>query len=256
MHSPNNLTFSGMIKKYCFDLDNTLCRTEGRDYANSTAIQHRIKKVNRLFDSGNHILIYTARGMGYFSGNLELIEKEYRELTENQLKNWGVKYNFLKFGKPSYDLIIDDKNLKLEDFDRMGVEIVGFLAGSFDILHPGYIKMFKEAKLHCSKLIVGLHSDPSNERPEKIKPILSLDERREILESMKYVDSVIEYETEDDLESLLDSVDPDIRFLGEDYKGKNHTAGKREIPIIYIQRSHGWSTTKLKSEIAKQFINK
>jgi glycerol-3-phosphate cytidylyltransferase len=245
-----------MIKKYCFDLDNTLCRTEGRDYENSTAIHHRIQKVNRLFDSGNYILIYTARGMGFFSGNIELIEKEYRELTESQLKDWGVRYNSLNFGKPSYDLMIDDKNLILEDFDRTGVEVVGFLAGSFDILHPGYVKMFKEAKLHCSKLVVGLHSDPSTQRPEKMKPLLSLAERREILESVRYVDAVIEYETENELKSLLDSVDPDIRFLGEDYNEKAYTTGKKEIPIVYISRSHGWSSTKLKSEIAKQFINK
>ena len=69
--------------------------------------------------------------------------------------------------------------------------VKGVIAGAFDVIHPGYIKMFKEAKQHCDSLIVLLHTDPTIERPEKLKAILSVDDRKEILMSLKYVDDVI-----------------------------------------------------------------
>lgn len=127
--------------------------------------------------------------------------------------------------------------------------IRGFVAGSFDIIHPGYIKLFKEAKEHCDWLIVGLHDDPSIERPQKLRPILTLSEREEILSSIVYIDEIITYNTESELTDILNKVKPTIRFLGDDYKGKGSTRGHLKIPIHYVDRSHGWSTTKLKNLI-------
>jgi len=131
----------------------------------------------------------------------------------------------------------------------------GIIAGNFDVIHPGYMKMFKECKEHCDKFIVFLHSDPTIERPEKIKPILSLEERREILMGIRYIDGVATYKTEEDLYNLLTFINPHIRFLGSDYKGKSFTGDDLSIPIYWIGRNHGWSTTKFKTLIAQSVNN-
>jgi glycerol-3-phosphate cytidylyltransferase len=125
----------------------------------------------------------------------------------------------------------------------------GVIAGNFDVMHPGYIKMFKEMNENCTVLIVLLHTDPSIERPEKIKPILSVEERKEMLLSLKYVDDVIRYTYEEQLYDLLKIGEFDVRFLGDDYRGKPFTGDNLKIPIHYLNRDHGWSTTKYKQLI-------
>jgi len=127
---------------------------------------------------------------------------------------------------------------------------VGVIAGNFDVIHPGYIHMFNECKKHCDILLLLLHSDPSVERPEKIKPILSLDERKMVLSSLNQIDQIITYQTESDLYEILKKTKIDIRFLGDDYRDKPFTGDDLEIPIHYLDRSHGWSTTKFKKLIA------
>ena len=129
----------------------------------------------------------------------------------------------------------------------------GVIAGNFDVIHPGYIEMFKEMKKNCTVLIVLLHTDPSIERPSKLKPILSPDERKELLESIKYVDDVIRYTYEEQLYDLLKIGEFDVRFLGVDYVGKPFTGDNLRIPIHYLDRSHGWSTTKFKKLIAESY---
>ena len=132
---------------------------------------------------------------------------------------------------------------------------IGFIAGAFDIIHPGYIHMFKEAKLNCDYLIIGLHKDPTIERPEKLKPILDYIDRVEILSSIKYIDQIHLYESEKDLVNLLKIIKPDVRFLGDDYKNKHITGSELGINIQYINRSHEWSSTKFKRLINEQFKN-
>lgn len=128
---------------------------------------------------------------------------------------------------------------------------VGVIAGNFDVMHPGYIKMFKEMNSFCNQVIILLHTDPSIERPEKLKPILSVEERIELLLSIKYINNVFTYTTENDLVELLKGIQPDIRFLGDDYKGRTYTGFELNIPIHYLNRDHGWSTTKFKKAIAQ-----
>ena len=130
-------------------------------------------------------------------------------------------------------------------------ENIGVIAGNFDVIHPGYIYMFNECKEHCDILLLLLHEDPSIERMEKIKPILSLNERIMILSSMKQIDKIITYKTEADLYNILKEKQIDIRFLGDDYKEKSFTGDDLNIPIHYLDRSHGWSTTKFKKLIAE-----
>jgi len=130
-------------------------------------------------------------------------------------------------------------------------QIVGVIAGNFDVIHPGYIYMFDECKKHCDILLLLLHDDPSIERPEKIKPILDLSERNMILSSLKQIDRIITYQIESDLYDILKTEQIDIRFLGDDYKDKAFTGDDLGIPIHYLDRSHGWSTTKFKKMIAE-----
>ena len=126
----------------------------------------------------------------------------------------------------------------------------GIIAGNFDVIHPGYIYMFNECRRNCDKLIIMLHADPSIERTEKLKPVLSADERIVILESLVQVDEIIVYQTEHDLIEWLEKLKPAVRFLGDDYIGKSYSGDHLGIDIVYLDRSHGWSTTRYKEMIA------
>ena len=128
---------------------------------------------------------------------------------------------------------------------------IGVIAGNFDVIHPGYIHMFDECKNYCDTLLLLLHDDPSIERPEKIKPILSLNERTMVLNSLKQIDRIISYKTESDLYEILMQKQIDVRFLGDDYRDKSFTGDDLDIPIHYLDRSHGWSTTKFKKLIVE-----
>ena len=130
---------------------------------------------------------------------------------------------------------------------------IGVVAGSFDVIHPGYVEMFNTMKRVCKQTYVLLQDDPTTERPEKIKPILSLDERINILSSFKQIDRIETYNYEKQLYALLRAIRPDIRFLGDDYKGRtDYTGYDLNIPTHYLNRDHGWSTTKFKKLIAAQ----
>lgn len=240
--------------KWCFDLDNTLCYTNGNDYKSSTPNYDMIKRVNHLYDDGNDIIIFTARGMTTCKGDHHLVYNKYYELTKNQLDEWGVKYHRITLAKPSFDVFIDDKNKLISDFKKDILPVRGFIAGSFDIIHPGYIELFEFSKKNCDYFIVALHKDPSIERPEKIKPILSVEERKKILLSIKYIDEVIVYETEKELINLLSSNICDIRFLGDDYKDMEFNGNNLPIKILYVDRDHNWSTTKFKKMIADSVL--
>lgn len=130
---------------------------------------------------------------------------------------------------------------------------VGFTCGSFDIIHPGYIRLLKDAKRVCDYLIVGLHEDPSITRPKtKAKPIFSKEERLEILMAIRYVDEVRFYKTEDELILLLLEIKPDVRILGSDYL-QNHVTGRGIVPTMYYHaRDHDWSVTKVRKMIQEE----
>jgi len=127
----------------------------------------------------------------------------------------------------------------------------GFTAGNFDIIHPGYIKLFKECKENCDHFTILLQTDPSIERPEKLKPILSTEERIEQLLCNVNIDEVLVYTYEKELLELIQANDFDIRFLGDDYVGKSYTGDQMGIPVHFVNRDHGWSTTKFKNSIAE-----
>ena len=109
--------------------------------------------------------------------------------------------------------------------------------------------MFKECNTNCDHFTVLLHSDPSIERPDKLKPILTLDERIEVLSSIKYIDDIQTYTYESELYELIIRGEYSVRFLGDDYLGKSFTGDDLNISIHYLNRDHGWSTTKFKNLI-------
>ena len=123
---------------------------------------------------------------------------------------------------------------------------IGAIAGAFDVIHPGYIYLFNECKQYCDHFLLLLHIDPSIERTEKLKPVLTIEERKLIISSLRQIDEIITYKTEADLLTILKNKKIDIRFLGVDYKEKNFTGKELKIPIHFLDRSHGWSTTKFK----------
>ena len=97
-----------LSSKYIVDIDGTICETKDGDYENAVPYKDRIKKLNELYDKGNRIIYYTARG----SEN----GKSWSELTRKQLKEWGVKYHSLGFDKLYGDYYIDDKAINIKDF--------------------------------------------------------------------------------------------------------------------------------------------
>lgn len=136
----------------------------------------------------------------------------------------------------------------------IGNKLLGFTAGNFDVLHPGYIYTFEEAKRHCDIFYVFLQRDPSLHRKSKYKPVVPLYERYKTLMSIRYIDDVYTYQTEEELYDLIKHFNPDIRILGEDYLGQSFTGDDLPCRVIYTTRSHEWSTTKLKDLITRQTI--
>jgi glycerol-3-phosphate cytidylyltransferase len=127
--------------------------------------------------------------------------------------------------------------------------ITGFTCSCFDLLHAGHILMLEEAKLHCDRLVVGLQTDPTLDRPEKNAPLQSVTERYIQLAAVKYVDEIIPYSTEQDLSNLLKALPIDIRIIGEDYRDKDFTGKELNIPLYYNKREHDWSSSALRKKI-------
>jgi len=129
---------------------------------------------------------------------------------------------------------------------------IGITAGAFDLCHAGHMLMFKEAKTVCDHFIVALHSDPTLDRPDtKNRPIMSIEERKIILEGIRYIDEIVVYDTEADLLALLteNTLDIDIRILGAEYKDKPFTGRDLPLPLYFNSRDHGYSTTELRGRV-------
>ena len=131
----------------------------------------------------------------------------------------------------------------------------GFTAGAWDLLHAGHVHFLSKCKKRCDVLIVGLHTNPQIDRPHKNKPVQSVYERYSQLIGLKAVDSVIPYDTEQDLINLLACENIAVRFLGSEYRGKIFTGTSvcniRGIGIEYIERLHTYSSTELRNRIER-----
>lgn len=233
--------------RYCFDIDNTICLTKGSDYVNSAPKQGIISKINELYDAGNHIILMTARGKS--SG------VDWTDFTRQQLKEWGVLYHELLMNiKPNADIFVDDKGINVSDWEKENVSPVnGIIAGAFDLIHPGYIRLFDFCKSKCTNLTVALHINPKLERSHKKQPILTPEERIEVLGSIRQVNDIVTYEKESDYIGILQSNKYHVRFLGSEYQSTpEKITGKDIVPIVYHDRNHDWSYTKLCEKIVNR----
>ena len=131
---------------------------------------------------------------------------------------------------------------------------VGFTCSTFDLLHAGHVQMLREAKEQCDYLICGLQVDPSIDRKEKNTPIQTIVERYTQLKAVSYVDEIVPYQTEKDLEDILSMYHIDIRILGEEYKDKTFTGraicAKRGIELYFNRRDHRFSSTDLRKRVS------
>lgn len=129
--------------------------------------------------------------------------------------------------------------------------IVGFTCSTFDLLHAGHIAMLREAKEHCDYLICGLQTDPNVDRKEKNSPIQTVVERQVQLSAVKYVDEIIIYQTEKDLEDILEMFHIDVRILGEEYRHIDFTGKdickKRGMQLYFNKREHRFSSSGLRN---------
>lgn len=132
----------------------------------------------------------------------------------------------------------------------------GIVTSTFDLLHAGHVMMIREAKEQCDYLIAALQVDPSIDRPEKNKPVQTMVERYVQLSAVKYVDEIICYQTEKDLEDILEMFQLDVRILGDEYKNKDFTGRdickRRGIELYFNKRDHRFSSSDLRKRVSSK----
>ena len=143
---------------------------------------------------------------------------------------------------------------KVQELKAQGLRI-GFTASQFDMLHAGHIAMLSEARNHCDYLIAGLQNNASWDRPEKNAPIQSIVERQIQLAATRYVDEIVVYNTESDLEDILLTLPIDVRILGIEYRDREFTGQDicttRGIELIYNKRDHSFSSSSLRKRVVE-----
>ncbi len=131
---------------------------------------------------------------------------------------------------------------------------IGITFSTFDLFHAGHIAMLSEAKNHCDYLIVGLQTDPTIDRPDsKNPPVQSILERQIQVSACRFVDEIVVYQTEKDLQDILLTLPIDVRILGVEYANKDFT-GKdicfdRGIELVFNSRDHSFSSSNLRERV-------
>ncbi|TDO97054.1 adenylyltransferase/cytidyltransferase family protein [Flavobacterium sp. 245] len=135
---------------------------------------------------------------------------------------------------------------------------IGITFSAFDLLHAGHVKMLEEAKLNCDYLIVGLQTDPTLDRPTKNKPTQTVVERYIQLKACKFVDEIVPYATEQDLEDILKSFTIDVRIVGDEYKDRDFTGRnyceEKGIHLYFNTRDHRFSSSSLRHEVYQKEV--
>ena len=148
---------------------------------------------------------------------------------------------------------------KIKELKDKGLRI-GITFSQFDLLHAGHIAMLSQAKNHCDYLIAGLQNNAQWDRPEKNAPIQSIVERQISLSAVRFVDEIVVYNTEKDLEDILLTLPIDVRILGVEYKDKDFTGKnictQRNIELIFNGRDHSFSSSNLRKRVSEAEHNK
>jgi glycerol-3-phosphate cytidylyltransferase len=133
--------------------------------------------------------------------------------------------------------------------------IIGITFSTFDLLHAGHVSMLREAKSQCDYLICGLQMDPSQDRADKKAPVQTIVERYTQLNGVRYVDEIIPYNCEKDVEDILTMLDINVRILGEEYRDKEFTGKdicrKRDIDLYFNKRDHRFSSSDLRQRVCE-----
>ena len=143
---------------------------------------------------------------------------------------------------------------RIKELKLQGLKI-GIVFSQFDILHAGHIAMLSEAKNHCDYLIAGLQNNAQWDRPDKNSPIQSIVERQISLSAVRFVDEIVVYNTEKDLEDILLTLPVDVRILGVEYMEKDFTGRaiceKRKIELVFNSRDHSFSSSSLRKRVVE-----
>jgi len=136
---------------------------------------------------------------------------------------------------------------------------IGFTASTFDLLHAGHVAMLREAKSQCDYLICGLQIDPCISRQDKNSPVQTIVERYTQLKAVSYVDEIIPYLTEEDLEDILEMYTIDVRILGAEYRDKEFTGKdicrRRDIDLYFNKRDHRFSSSDLRRRVNEKICD-
>jgi cytidyltransferase-like protein len=195
--------------RYIIDIDGTICNLNvNHDYTQSVPYPNVIEEINRLYDNGNHITIFTSRGGE--SG------KDWHNFTIEQLNKWGLKYHVLiDKNKPNGDIFIDDKALNAVDWHKqLNKKTIGIVSGYFNPLHYGHIEYINAAKQNCDYLITVVNSD-FQRRLKGSKEFMDENHRKNIIKNLRSVDEV------------FISIDTDktqcetLKYLRNKYKNNN-----------------------------------
>ena len=148
---------------------------------------------------------------------------------------------------------------RIKELKLQGLKI-GIVFSQFDILHAGHIAMLSEAKNHCDYLIAGLQNNAQWDRSDKNAPIQSIVERQISLSAVRFVDEIVVYNTEKDLEDILLTLPVDVRILGVEYMEKDFTGRaiceKRKIELIFNSRDHSFSSSSLRKRVSEAEQNR
>jgi len=148
---------------------------------------------------------------------------------------------------------------RIKELKLQGLKI-GIVFSQFDILHAGHIAMLSEAKNHCDYLIAGLQNNAQWDRSEKNAPIQSIVERQISLSAVRFVDEIVVYNTEKDLEDILLTLPVDVRILGVEYMEKDFTGRaiceKRKIELVFNSRDHSFSSSSLRKRVSEAEQNR
>jgi len=141
---------------------------------------------------------------------------------------------------------------KIKELKDKGLKI-GITFSQFDLLHAGHVAMLAEAKNHCDYLICGLQNNATWDRPQKNQPIQSIVERQITLSANRFVDEIVVYNTEKDLEDILLTLPIDVRILGAEYMQQEFTGRaiceRRGIQLVFNSRDHSFSSTNLRERV-------
>lgn len=128
-----------------------------------------------------------------------------------------------------------------------------FTNGCYDILHPGHIRLIQYAASLGTKLVVALDSDERvkrNKAPNR--PINSLSDRMFMMQSLKGVDEVVSFHSEEELRELMTIYNPYYLVIGDDYKGKYVIGEDLVKEVKYFRKLNGYSTTKIIKSITNR----